>query len=425
MLATSSQTVLPVVQQHAEESAVLWHLRSVLVIAPHVRLFQLRRFDDRLAAHLDGLAVAGEFGWKLCEVAVGTLGSGEVFAAAVRAIEDKNGGRLDKLSALAQSAPQAQRGLVSAFGWVSARYLQGTTKDLLSSTDPFKRQVGIAACAMHQVDPGDILGVAIRDKDASLRAQALRAACELGRLDLLAEIRAALSEADEQIRFWSAWAAVLLGDRGDSLNVLTQISRGESAFVPGAMRLLLKATTIDWGHEFLRALAKAVDKNPAMKRRLIRACGMVGETQYVPWLIRLMSDDQLARLAGESLSMTTGLDITYLNLDRKPLENNESGANDDPNDDNVTMDEDDNLPWPDPVKIQAWWDANKSRFTDGVRYFMGAPVTRAHCLQVLKEGYQRQRIAAAEYLCLLQPGTQLFPTGAPAWRQQRWLAKMG
>jgi hypothetical protein len=24
----------------------------------------------------------------------------------------------------------------------------------------------------------------------------------------------------------------------------------------------------------------------------------------------------------------------------------------------------------------------------------------------------------------LQPGTQLFPASAPAWRQQRWLAKM-
>jgi hypothetical protein len=37
---------------------------------------------------------------------------------------------------------------------------------------------------------------------------------------------------------------------------------------------------------------------------------------------------------------------------------------------------------------------------------------------------QRQRILAAHYLCLLDPGTPLFNTSAPAWRQQRWLAKM-
>jgi hypothetical protein len=65
MLANFRPHVLPVVQQHAEETAFLRNVRSVLVAAPHVKLLHLRRLDDRLAAHLDGLAVAGEFGWKL------------------------------------------------------------------------------------------------------------------------------------------------------------------------------------------------------------------------------------------------------------------------------------------------------------------------------------------------------------------------
>ena len=49
--------------------------------------------------------------------------------------------------------------------------------------------------------------------------------------------------------------------------------------------------------------------------------------------------------------------------------------------------------------------------------------TPAHCLQVLATGYQRQRLAAAEHLSLLTPGTPLFNVAAPAWRQQRLLAK--
>jgi len=44
---------------------------------------------------------------------------------------------------------------------------------------------------------------------------------------------------------------------------------------------------------------------------------------------------------------------------------------------------------------------------------------------VLRTGFQRQRTAAAEWLCLLQPGTPLFNTAAPAWRQQRGLTQMG
>jgi uncharacterized protein (TIGR02270 family) len=160
-------------------------------------------------------------------------------------------------------------------------------------------------------------------------------------------------------------------------------------------------------------------------RLLTRSIGIAGDPHYIPWLISQMQDPKLTRLAVESFSFITGLDLAYLDLDRKPPDNFESGPNDDPEDDNVAMDEDEGLPWPDPVKIQAWWNANKHRFQPGVRYFMGEPPSVPHCMKVLREGYQRQRIAAAEYLCLLQPGTKLFPTSAPAWRQQRWLSKMG
>jgi uncharacterized protein (TIGR02270 family) len=137
-----------------------------------------------------------------------------------------------------------------------------------------------------------------------------------------------------------------------------------------------------------------------------------------------MSDPALARLAGESFSMITGLDLAYLDLDRKPPEDFESGPNDNPDDDNVDMDSDDGLPWPDPEKIAAWWKANQHRFPAGQRFFMGQPPSMAHCLDVLKTGYQRQRMAAAIWRCILQPGTPLFPTDAPAWRQKRWLAQM-
>jgi hypothetical protein len=51
-------------------------------------------------------------------------------------------------------------------------------------------------------------------------------------------------------------------------------------------------------------------------------------------------------------------------------------------------------------------------------------VTREHCIDALKNGYQPQRILAADYLCLLELGTPLFNSSAPAWRQQRLLAKM-
>ena len=88
------------------------------------------------------------------------------------------------------------------------------------------------------------------------------------------------------------------------------------------------------------------------------------------------------------------------------------------------MDPDEALPWPDAGRVAQWWAGNASRFHKGQRYFAGAPVTRAHCIDLLEHGYQRQRVLAAHYLCLLDPGTPLFNTSAPAWRQRRLLAQM-
>lgn len=421
MLTVSRPPIPQVVQQHTEESAILRNVRSGLVTAPHVKLHHLRRLDDRIAAHLDGLAVAGEFGWKLCESALENPGVGEVFAATVRAIEDKNSPGLDKLLALAEAVPDSQPGLISAFGWVSAQSLQGTIKNLLASGSTFQRQVGIAACAMHRVDPGAALGAAVAEADASLRARGLRVAGECGRRDLLAACVKALADEDAACRFWAVCSAALVGDRDKAIDVLKGIALQAGPARTRALRLVLKLIEARQASELLKVLAQ----DPANIRTLIQGAGIAGDPHYVPWLIKQMGDLKLARLAGESFSFITGVDLAYLDLERKPPEDFEPGPNDNPDDPDVSMDPDDSLPWPDPEKIQKWWDANKHRFQPGVRFFMGKPVSVEHCKEVLKTGYQRQRIAAAVYISLLQPGTPLFPTSAPAWRQQRCLDKMG
>jgi uncharacterized protein (TIGR02270 family) len=348
MLASVLKPISHIIQQHAEEAAHLRLVCSVLLSAPHVKLHHLRRLDDRLAAHLDGLAVAGEYGSSVCEAALESPGAGEAFAATVRAIEEKDDQLLDKLFALVTAVPPAQPGLISAFGWVSSQLLQGIGVRLLASPEPFKREVGIAACIMHRVDPDAALDTAVTDPDAQLRARALRAAGELGRRDLLAVCTAALADEDAACRFWAAHSAVLLGDRAAAVESLMAIALQEGPHRVAALRLLLKVISLLQANELLKVLAR----NPSDIRLLTQGAGIVGDPYYVPWLIRQMEDLKLARLAGESFSFITGLDLAYLDLERKPPEGVEFGPNDNPEDDNVAMDEDDSLPWPDPVKIQ-------------------------------------------------------------------------
>ena len=142
-LAASREPIPSVVRQHAVEAAVLRHTRSVLVDAPHAKLENLAGLDERIAAHLDGLAVAGEYGSAICEEALETPGVGEAFAATVRAIGVKDGARLDKLFTLAEMLPDVRHGLASGFGWVSAFDLRGTVAELLAAKDPIRQEVGI------------------------------------------------------------------------------------------------------------------------------------------------------------------------------------------------------------------------------------------------------------------------------------------
>ncbi len=418
MLANSRQPVLPVIQQHAEESAILRHTRSLLVRAPHVKLLHMARLDERIAAHLDGVAVAGEDGHWLCEAALETPGSGEVFAASVSAIGSKDKGRMARLFALAEAFSDARRGLISAFGWASAQDLQGIVAEFLASEEPIRREVGTAACIMHRLDLGVMLARAIDDPDPRLRARALRAAGEAGRRDLVYACLRRLQDEDQRARFCAAVSSLLLGNRDLSLDVLADLANKPGPCRAAALELWIKAVDLPSGHRLLQSVVN----DPANLRLQIRGAGVAGQVYYIPWLIKLMADDVTARLAGESFSTITGLDLAWLDLERNPPEDFEPGPTDDPEDPNVDMDPDDGLPWPDQAKIQAWWDANGQRFQQGTRYFMGEPVSLDHCRRLLREGYQRQRRAAAEYLCLLAPGTQLFPIAAPAWRQTRWLA---
>ncbi len=420
-LNVSNRYVIPeVLEQHAEELAHLRSMRRINVRAPHIKLKHLGRLDERIAAHLDGLLEAGDEAWPYCAALLELATAGNLFAVTVVALLNRQRAPLERLFAIVEAAPAAARGMLSAFGWVSVPALHGIGRELLSSNVPIRRLTGLIACSVHRVDPGLATGRYLEDPDPLVRARAWRAAGEIGKRELVSTAAAAISDDDPGCQFWAAWSAVLLGDKHNALQVIADAGAAPGPLRARAFQLAIQAMTAQAAHGWLGGVAQ----DPENLRWLIRGAGLVGDPTYVPWLIGHMSDVKTTRLAGESFSLITGLDLAWLDLEVKPPENFESGPNDDPNDPNVEMDEDDGLPWPDAVKIQAWWDANAHRFQAGTRYFMGEPLNRDNCLRVLKEGFQRQRIAAALYLSLLNPGTPLFEWRAPAWRQQHLLAQM-
>lgn len=79
-----AQSVIPhIIDQHAEEAAFLWLLRHNAVYAPHYNLKDLTKLDVRVEAHIDGLRIAGDYGWEACYHNLEFKERGEVFTAAI------------------------------------------------------------------------------------------------------------------------------------------------------------------------------------------------------------------------------------------------------------------------------------------------------------------------------------------------------
>ncbi|MDA7418776.1 TIGR02270 family protein [Xenophilus arseniciresistens] len=399
-----------VVQQHFDSVDVLRSTRSLLVRAPHVRLHQLQRLDERIAASLDGLTVAGESGQALCRAALDGPTKGAMFAATVQAIEHRDPALLERLLCLCEASASLRPGLVSAFGWQSHEALRGIVRALADSPVGFRRGVALAACVARRVDPGEILTRAI--EDAQTTKDAVVAAGRLGRMDLLPDCIAFMNSSDEPGRHEAARAGVLLGDRGDAAAALSELGMTAGRCQTAAASLALRVLA----PQAAAALVRSMPGRGIADRQLLQAIAALGDPLFMPAIIERMSEPSLARVAGEAFTAITGVDLDEADL----VDAAASGQ-----EEQEAIDEDDELPWPDPGKVHAWWMNHAHQFVVSQSYLAGAPLSPAHCLSLLKSGLQRQRIAAAEWLCLLQPGTPLFNTAAPAWRQQRWLAQMG
>lgn len=404
--------ILKILNQHAEEAALIWSQRDHAIGAPHYDLEDLAKLENRVEAHIDGLRIAGEAGWEVVKEELGWQEPGEVFTAAVLAFESNDPDRIEEVLEIGAGEIELSRGVISALGWTTYEQARPHIEALLASDDPMRRRIGIAAAAIHRKDPGEALKAALVDEDTALRARALRAVGELGRLDLLLPCRANFAADDEPCRFWAVWSAALLGEMTAVLP-LREIALGagplaERAADMAARRMPL-ANALVWHKEL---------SNDSTRLRLAaKVAGAIGDPVLVPWLIEMMSNDEIARPVGEAFTMITGVDLAYDDLERDWPEDFQAGPTENPEDEDVSMDADEDLPWPDQQLVGGWWKSNSSGFSAGTRHLLGKPMTPESLHEALTSGRQRQRAAAALELSLLQPGRPLFDVRAPGFRQ--------
>ena len=416
----SAGKVEVIVSQHASEADFLWLLRDAAVCAPHYALKDLARLDERVEAHLDGLRVAGDFGWGIAVKALEEGGAGEVFAAAALAFDSTKDDRLQMVIKFGTAGAENASGLVSALGWLSYEKAEKFINRFLEAEAPAVRRVGIAATAIHRQSPRRVLENALNHADALLKSRALRAVGELGLVDYLPTVRRNLTNENPECRFWAAWTLALVSGDKDAVAQLQVIAESDSPYRERAVQIATRRLELGAAKMWQRRLSQ----NPKHIRQAVISAGALGDPEAVPSLIERMKNPPLARVAGEAFTMITGVDIAYQDLDTDKPEGFEAGPTENPKDENVAMDQDESLPWPKPEGIQNWWNKHQSEFAKGTRYFLGKTITPDWLYQILREGRQRQRALAALEIALRQRESKLFEVRAPGFRQQKILGEI-
>jgi uncharacterized protein (TIGR02270 family) len=405
-----------VIEEHVEEAAFLWSYRDGAIEGHAFDLPRIEELDGRIEAHLDGLRLDLGAGWDACRDALqGERGdAGVVFVAALLAVERQDARGFAQVLDVAAGSAKLSRGVVSGLGWAAYADVQRLLPGLVSErSQPELRTLGLAGCAAHRRDPGPVLGYALGSSDPRLKARALRAAGELGRADLLPEVQREVGAQDPECRFWASWSAGLL-DGKSSLEPLWDFAVASGPRAARAAQLALRRLDPKLARSWFQSMiGGARDARVALAGAVA-----LGDPDVVPWIIACMSNTETARGAAAALALITGVDLEAERLVRAPPADAPAGPSDDPDDDDVAMDPDDGLPWPDPDAVRAWWVRDAPRFARGTRHLLGKPVGPGWLSEVLADGRQPARAAAALELSLAEPGQPLFEVRAPAARQR-------
>ena len=411
--ALSNGTLVEVAEQYAAEAAACWTLRDAAARSPAYDLLELSELDDRVERHLEGLHLAGDLGWELCAAALDSEEPGEVFAAAALSLARGDWQGFALVLDVAGGDPSRAHAIVSALGWTGFDGIAIALEALLAEdVEPALHCLGVAGYAIHRRDPGRGIERAATSSEDRLRSRALRAIGELHRADLGHVLASNLSHEDDACRFWASWSAALLHDER-ATGVLQALSEAGGPFAARAADMTVRRMDPAAARAWLESLP---NHGKAATRAALVGAAALGDPALMPLLFAHLRREATARPAAWSMSLITNADVTG-ELGAAAPSGFVSGPTADPADPDVAMDADEELPWPNPDRLEAWWRGRENELSAGTRYLFGRPMGSEWLAHVLRHGNQGARAAAAVELCLRSRGQPLFEVRAPGYLQ--------
>ncbi len=401
-----------IVEEHLDEAEFLWEQWEHSLVSPMYTLGEVAEGpEERLLAHLDGLVVNGP---RVAELLlIPTLADldaepARVRAAALALLQSPGEAGLDAVFAAIDEHSLQRMELARALECSDRGELGPRLSPWIAAADPELRHIAARVLAFHGHDcaeavPGLLASGRAVDRGLGLRLIPRSPADPR----LMREVLAALDCQDPELRDTAMRTGAQLELPQAWNRARGLVGAGDPTAGTALLLLALRGEPADHAD-----LIAAVE-HEALRGAALWALGFLGTVSAVDAALPWLEDEAHARVAGETLSAVTGLDIEDAKLGR-------DGAADEA----IEHRAEDDLPLPDPMGVLLWWRDNRGRFVTGQRLIAGAPRDAGGLRSALHAGPMRRRSAHLLALQLLSPTLrrlQLEPL-APTKRQLAQLA---
>lgn len=295
-----------VLEEHFDEACFLWQQRQRALTSRTMNRRDLKRLDERLLAHLDGLLLGGEPAWSL--IAHGLQGPGEAAArvAAFIALALDTEERIDTIYTALINAPFAVcRGVQLALRCAPGSRVKECLPRWLHAAHWRVRAVALDAlsCRLEPLSEATIAEL-LGDHAPAVRTAAAAAAGRYHLPALLSALERLIDDTDVEVRTAALSSAVLLGSEPAARRCR------ELALAPGPLAAL--------GFTLLGRLGAREDRDrifapelarPAPLPAAVGALASFGDPETLPWLIRLCAERRYAGLVTAVVQRVTGTDL--------------------------------------------------------------------------------------------------------------------
>ncbi|MCU7817010.1 MAG: hypothetical protein KZQ81_17890, partial [Candidatus Thiodiazotropha sp. (ex Rostrolucina anterorostrata)] len=231
---------------------------------------------------------------------------------------------------------------------------------------------------------------------------ALRVIGDKGLTGHAEHVKSLLDHEDDSVRFQAAFSGNLLGIEG-AYETILPFCFTDNPYMRKALGLVHHLHDIS---AIKHAIPRIQDSQVSVRIKAYNIA-MAGLVEWIPILLEWMKDPEYAPLAGEAFCFITGADLLTDDLiqrDPEVCESHEAPLAQKRKQDPWTQAYEEDLPWPDPEAVTAWWEVNQHRFQPETRYLAGKTLTEDNLCLISEEGTQPQRHQADLVLRLYHAG---------------------